>query len=359
MPDVAGDNVLPGLGGTSDANPLAGLREKLDANYLVNEGRQRGLSLPAFTSKEEEDVARKSLEGWAKSEGMFYAQAFLIRPPDELEDRSLRVRNLDRQLPEREDKVTQARERLEEVERDCAVSTTTAAPRPPAMWVFLLVAAGLGLVFGLIGATTINSILKAIWKTPAQTMENPDSFYLAWSVVIGAFMGLVVSTFAILTRQYAAKNAGLGLWGPPLVGLFFALGLSGYRMIQNDPDNVGHVRMVFSGLAIVLIFLEIGILFGIEVVNSIAHRAWTEFHDAQAKYERGRERLEAARAEYQRREHLFAEAKGRYERERDELRMLQKQDALGRNAVALERFLTEQALRGFESGRREKKESRS
>jgi hypothetical protein len=331
---------------------LAPWQRMLNEDYLVTHGRDLGLALPRVLPRDQVDAARANLGRWARSVGVRGIIESCLVSDEEFIAQRQKIDDLRDQIPLREEAVQRAKEELEAV-RSENVLVGTQAPRRPPMWLFLVVGTTLGIVFGLIGATTISAVLRSVWRVD---VDDPATFYMKWGTALAVFIGLVIGTVTILTREFAAGAGRFVRWGPGVMGALFAIGLSGYRVLETADD--GSAKLVWSPLAIVLLFLELGILVAIEVVNHVALNAWENYHTANRGYQLGVEKEKAASSKLQDRQTLLTEAKTRFTREdgvhRDMAQKRHFYEVAQNNRAELEDWAERAALRGFEMAFRER-----
>jgi hypothetical protein len=321
----------------------------LDPDYFTTEGKRSGLALPQMATPDQVAGARAKVVDWARSNG-------LMRVLDRhrindlvVQGQQQKVDDLREQMPNWEQRVLDRQKVVDDVRSEGIPSL----PGRPPFWLFVAVGAVLGLLFGLIGATTIASILQSIWRTE---VADPQTFYLAWAVVISLFVGLVIGTATILTREHAAGAGAFVRWGPFVMGLFFAIGLSGYRFLQ--AGETGALEFHVSGIAIVLLFMEMGILTAIEVNNLVALNAWEKYHAQNHGYQAWSGREKAALAALEAQSKVFGEAKQRLTREYGTLSQFQDQDQFYKHATDnleyFKEFAVQMAARGFDLGWQER-----
>jgi hypothetical protein len=317
----------------------------IDPDYFATEGRKLAVGLPQKAEPSQVADARDRVVDWATSIGLMRILDQFRIADRALQGQQQKVDDLREQMPGWEQRVLDRRKTLDEFR---AQGVPSPPGRPP-LWLFVCVGAVLGLVFGIIGATTIASILQSIWRTE---VADPQTFYMGWAVVLSLFVGLVIGTATILTREYAT-GAGIAVrWGPFLVGLFFAAGLAGYRFFQ--PGETGALEFHVSGLAVVLLSMEMGILTAIEINNLVALNAWERYHARDAEYEAWVAREKGAIAALDAESKVFDEAKQRLTREYAALRVYEEQDTFYKHAIEnLEHYknsAAKAAAHGFDLG---------
>lgn len=151
-----------------------------------------------------------------------------------------------------------------------------AAPEEPHVWKFLLFGAFLGLIFGLIASLTTGEVLWAVFYSDIE--ENPalkDTLF-HFGIALSVFAGLVIGTMTIMVRRWAVTGSWFVRWGAFLMGLLFAIGLGGFRMLRETPTGV---QFQVTAAAVVLLAVEIALLVGIEVLDSVLLAAWKSFHE--------------------------------------------------------------------------------
>jgi len=324
----------------------------LDPDFFSAGGRQSGLMLPQNAPQNQVQNARDKVAGWARSVGLMMILDKYRIGEQQLEAQAEKVNDLREQMPTWEQRVLDMQKSLNDVRSEGIQEP----PRRPPMWLFVTVGAVLGVVFGLIGVPTIASILQSIWRPD---VADPQRFYMKWGAVLGIFVGLVIGTVTILTREFAAGASRFVRWGPFLMGLCFALGLSGYRFLQ--PGETGELGFHVSGIAIVLLFMEVGVLLAIEVNNLIALSAWEKFHSVEHDFQQWAGREKAAQLALDAETKVFDDAKQRLTREYATLEEMQDQDRFYKHAQAniefFKDYAAEAAVRGFDLGWGERRAS--
>jgi hypothetical protein len=324
----------------------------LDPDFFSAEGRKSGLLLPQVSSSGHVETERNRVAGWAKSAGLMMILDRYRISEQQLTAQAEKVDDLRESMDTKEQRVLDKRKLLNDVRSEGIQDS----PKRPQVWLFLAVGAALGLVFGVIGATTIASLLQGIWRAD---VADPQTFYMKWAAVLGIFVGLVIGTVTILTREHAAGASKFVRWGPFLMGLCFALGLSGYRFLQ--PGESGTLEFHVSGIAIVLLFMEVGVLLAIEVNNLVALNAWEKFHATNHDFQQWAGREKAGRLAMEAESEVFEDAKQRLSREYRALEAMQDQDRFYKHATAnieyFKDYAAQAAGRGFDLGWAERRAS--
>ncbi len=341
---------------TNERGPELALAESwqryLDPDFFTAEGRKSGLMLPQNATQSQVRDARENMAVWAKSQGLMSVVGMYRIGEQQLGAQAEKANALREDMPTWEQRVLDHQKLLNDVRSEGIPEP----PRRPPMWLFVTVGAGLGVAFGLIGVPTIASVLQSIWGTD---VADPQSFYMKWAALLGIFFGLLIGTVTILTRKYAAGASRFVKWGPFLMGLCFALGLSGYRFLQ--PGETGELEFHVSGIAIVLLFMELGVLFAIEVNNLIALSAWEKFHSVEHDFQQWAGREKAAQLALDAETKVFDDAKQRLTREDAALEEMQNQDRFYKHAQtnldSIKDYVAEAAVRGFDLGWGERRAS--
>lgn len=324
----------------------------LDPDFFSAEGRKSGLMLPQNAPPKQVEEARGKVTAWARSRGLMMVLDKFRIGEQQLEAQAEKVNDLREQMPTWEQRVLDRQKLLNDVRSEGIPEP----PRRPPIWLFLSVGALLGILFGLIGVPTIASILQSIWRAD---VADPQTFYMKWAALLGVFVGLIVGTVTILTRQFAAGGSRFVRWGPFLTGLSLALGMSGYRFLQ--PGETGDIEFHVSGIAIVLLFAEMGVLIAIEVNNLIALNAWEKFHSIEHDFQQWAGREKAAQLALDAETKVFDDAKQRLAREYAALEEMQEQDRFYKHAQSniefFKDYAAEAAGRGFDLGWGERRAS--
>jgi len=331
---------------TEGSSPLD-WRSLLRHDELIAEGRELALKLPQGSAQHSQDGVRKKLTDWAKAQVTAALQNMPRVDSQGVDIQAQEVNDLREPMDHLDQKVTDAQKVL----TDYRSGGIPDAPRMPPMRLFLFVGLVLGTIFGLVGVPTIASVLRSIWRPE---VADPDTFYMAWGAVLGLLIGWAIGTVTILTRRFAVGAGWLARWAPFFVGLCVALGLSGYRFMQ--PSELDPSRIVFhlSGIGVVLLFLEVGILIAIETLNHIALNAWEQYQKLEDTYADWIAKEKAAASALAGQQKLLDEAKTRLQREKNHLRNLQQNKFLYEDATThrgeLEEYAMQTALHGFDMG---------
>ncbi len=321
--------------------------------YYLTKGREAGLSMPQVPLPEQIQAEREKLQQWARSAVQRQVLESLEVSSEDIIAQREKVNDVREQMPTKEQWVLDAEKGLDEALADQAL-VGSAEPRPPSPWRFLLPASLLGLLFGLVGATTIATVLRAILRLP----DAEPAFYIRWAVALGVLIGLVVANVTPFIQRYAYGAARFVRWAAPLAGACFALGLAGFRMIQSDPETPGVVHFYVTPVAIVLLFCEMGILVFIEMVNQVSANAWEQYHQRWERFRRADERVRVANEALAKARHWYEDSKARVTREDSLLKdlngRLRDHKHARENVDLLVEHAVQATLRGFDLGRRER-----
>jgi hypothetical protein len=323
-------------------NPMTASWERhLNADYFTAEGKKSGMALPQKAEPEQVASARARVIDWAKSIGLVRVLDQYRTDDHEVHGQQQKVNDLREQMPNWEQRVLDRQKALDDVRSN----GIPAAPERPHFTRFAAVGGVLGVLFGVIGASTLSSVLQSLWRTEA---ADPQTFYMIWGLGIGLLVGLVIGVATIATRDYAADAGAFVEWGSVVTGVFFAVGLAGYRFVQ--VGEAGNLEFHVSGLAIVLLCMEMGVLSAIEVNNLVALNAWRQFHSANREHQAWAARERAALAALDAETHVFNEAKQRLAREYGTLAQLEDEQRFYRHASENLDYFKDFAARAAEHG---------
>lgn len=322
-------------------------RSRLREDELVAYGRQIAKALPQTATSGQIESARKSVSSYAR----YAAGLALVESPkvDEqwIQGELEKVNDLREQMPQWQQNVTDQQKALDDV-RSVGIRDK---PQKPPMTRFLVGGWMLGTIFGLIAATTLASVLRSIWRPQ---VADPETFYLSWGVAIGLLIGWTVGTAVILLREHSVGAGWFIRWVPFLLGACLAFGLAGYRFLQPGDEDPTRIAVRISGVAVVLLFCEIGILLGIEFVNHVALHAWEQHREAADAYDSWAAKERAALTALAHHGQVLEEARNRLRQGYADLERLHRlkleyQTALQeRETIAT--FAEGAALRGFDLG---------
>lgn len=334
--------------------PYVAWQRLLNEDDFVTKGRQVGVSLPPTAPSDQVARAREGVKEWARTAGLKAIIDSCLVSEAKLKEQAERVNDLREQMPHLREKATEAEVKVYDSQVEQSLVGLT-APEKPSELRFMVPAVVFGAIFGLIGATTISSLLRSVWRVD---VDDPASFYMKWAVGLGLFFGIGLAVMPMIVRRWAPGAGRAGLWGQGAAGLLFALGFGGFRLIASSDEEPGSIDFHLTNVGVALLFLELAILVALEVLNHIALHAWKAYGGASETFRRASERVKVAEMELERRkrnEHEGAERLAREYAGHDLLDQRRHFYEIARTEKSqLEEYVVQCALRGFDMGRAER-----
>ncbi len=264
---------------------------------LLRKGKEFASGLLPTSSQGEENIRYKKMAQYAEAQVDRAIADGNIISDHQIDTLQLRWQTEQGQVPHWENARNDAQKVVSELEQERGLLGEE--PKRPKIGIFLFCGALLGLIFGVIGATTVGDIIFSMFGS--DDGSNRDLLF-SLGMGISVMIGLIIGTVTIMIREYAIGGSFFIRWAPTLSGMLFALGLGGYRLMQ--PTEHG-VSIHLSSIGIVLTFLELAILLAIEFNDMVLLNAWERWDKGRSEISCKEEQMRRAESELQRRESKY------------------------------------------------------